>query len=241
MKKKYIIFILFLSLFSTQKIFAQESYLGVKGGVNIPFVNFTDFVIDTRSFRSGVFTAPYVGITYRYMHQPKIGIQMDLAYSGKGWLQYSRRNNVNTNSLFTEINYIEVPVYLHWAIVGNNKLKFNIDLGAYAAYAISATTTLANDQDLQQLFVRYNYETDNKGDFGLVMGASFSYDFTFGTLEVGGSFKTGFANILPVSHILKENVAISTNQVPSITLSYLLPLSNLKGTKKSTVKPKVTE
>jgi hypothetical protein len=240
MKKKYIIFILILSIFSTEEIYSQESYLGVKGGVNIPFVNFTDFVIDTR-LRTGVFPAPYFGITYRYMHQPKIGLQIELAYSGKGWQNFSTNGEGITNFLRTEINYIEVPVYLHWAIIGNRKFKFNIDLGVYAAYALNATTTIDNGQDLEQLFLRYDYETDNRGDFGLVMGASFSYDFKFGTLELGGSFKTGFANILPVSYILKENPVVSTNQVPTISLSYLLPLSKFSSQKDSTAKQKVSE
>ncbi len=238
MKKNLVVFILFLSPFFTHSIYSQESYVGVKGGVNIPFLNFTDFVIDTR-IASGFFTAPNFGISYRYMHRPKIGIQIDLAYSGKGWQHLARIDRVTTNTLRTEINYIELPVYLHWSVIGNQKFKFNINLGAYAAYALNATTTIANNQNLEQLFLRYNYETDNKGDFGLVMGGSFSYDFSFGTLEVGGSFKTGFANILPTSHIIKENPIVSTNQVPTVSLSYLLPLSQFRANNKSLSKEQV--
>ncbi|MBK6265829.1 PorT family protein [Marivirga sp. S37H4] len=220
MKKKHLIFILLLFVLCSEKAQSQ-SYIGTKSGVNIPSVYFTDFVIDTR-FRTGYFASPYISLTYRYMHHPKIGIQMDLAYSSKGWQQNTLEF---TNSFRTEINYIEMPVYMHWAIIGNKNFKFNIDLGFYTAYAISTNKTVKNDQDVEENILRYNIETDNKGDFGLVMGASLSYNFPFGIIQIEGGFKTGFANIFPRSYIKKENPAVSTNQVPNITISYLIPLS----------------
>ncbi len=229
MKKKLIIFILFIFSFVSIKVQAQSSYVGVKSGVNIPTVFFTDFVSNPR-VRTGYFTSPYIAVTYRYMHQPKIGIQLDLAYSSKGWQQ----NTIEfTNSFRTEINYIEMPVYMHWAIIGNNRLKFNVDVGFYLAYAISTKKTIQNNADLEEDFLHYNLKNDNRGDFGIHAGLSLSYDFSFGTIQLEAAYNIGFANILPRNHIKKENPAVSSNQVPAVNISYLIPLTQLTKRKKS--------
>lgn len=224
MKKKRIIFILFLFILCTTHLQGQ-SYIGIKGGVNIPFVNFTDFVTDY-SYNSGVNTTPYIGLTYRYMHHPVVGVQFDLAYSVKGWQQntFDPTTEALSNSFRTDINYIEMPVYMHVAL-GKGNLKFNIDAGFYVAYAISTERTVQTDLDLDQNILQYDIERDNRGDFGLTMGGGVSYEFPFGIIQLEGSFKTGFANILPRSHITADTPAVSTNQVPSVNISYYFPLS----------------
>ncbi|GAA5040399.1 hypothetical protein GCM10011506_40850 [Marivirga lumbricoides] len=231
MKKKRIIFILFLFILCIPDLRAQ-SYIGVKGGVNIPFVNFTDFVTDYR-FSTGINTTPYFSLTYRYMHHPVVGVQAEIAYSAKGWQQntFDQTGTIQTNAVRTDINYLEVPIYMHIAL-GKSNLKFNIDAGLYVAYAISTERTIQTDQDLDRVVLQYNIDTDNRGDFGLTMGGGVSYEFPFGIIQLEGSFKTGFANILPRNPITAENPAVSTNQVPSVNISYYLPLSKKKSSEK---------
>jgi hypothetical protein len=223
MKRISIFFILFLCLFSIEEIKSQ-SFLGVKGGVNIPFVNYNDFTnvpINTRIRTEYFFSSTY-GISYRFMQTEKIGIQFDLNYSTKGWGQ----NTLDfTNTSITEINYLELPFYLHWQIFGTNKFKFFLDAGVYAAWALSSTTKIENDQDLEEFQIEYSPEEDNRGDFGIVAGVGLSYDFSLFVLQLDGTFKSGFANILPVNHLVRENPIVSTNQVTAIQLSLLFPLS----------------
>ncbi|WKK78430.2 porin family protein [Marivirga salinae] len=228
MKKIFIVFILFLCLISTKEIKGQ-SYLGVKGGANIPFVNFTDFTnrpISTR-FPTAYFVSQTFGISYRYMQNDKIGIQLDLNYSTKGWGQNTldSTNTFYTNTVITEINYLEMPFYLHWEVFGKEKFKFFVDAGVYVAWALNSSTTIENDQDLDQVQIYYSPDRDNRGDFGINAGVGFSYDFSLFILQLDGSFKSGFANILPVNHFIRENPTTSTNQVTAIQLSLLFPLS----------------
>lgn len=223
MKKLSIIFILFLCFISTLEIKSQ-SYIGVKGGTNIPFVNFSDFtnVPITTRFRTEYFVSSTYGISYRYMQNDKIGIQFDLNYSTKGWGQ----NTLNfTNSAITKINYLEAPFYLHWQIFGTEKFKFFADAGVYVAWALSASTSIENNRDLEEIQIYYSVENDNRGDFGINAGVGFSYDFSLFILQLDGSFKSGFANILPTNHFTRENPVISTNQVTAIQLGLLFPLS----------------
>src|SRR5690554_4775275 len=148
MKIFSIIFILFLCLiFSSES--KSQSYLGVKGGVNIPTVNFTDFTnipITTR-FRDRYFVAPIYGIAYRYMQNDKIGIELNLSYATKGWGQNTLEL---TNYFVTTIDYLELPVYLHWQVLGGQKFKFFVDAGVYTAWALKASQLVANEEDLNQ-------------------------------------------------------------------------------------------
>jgi len=226
MKRLSIIFILFLCLFLSGQLKGQ-SYVGIKGGVNFPAVSFNDFtnVPITTRFRTAYFVSPTFGVSYRYMQNDKIGIQVDLNYSTKGWGQ----NTLNfSNSFITEINYLELPFYFHWQIFGTEKFKFFADAGIYVAWALSADQSIKNDQDLDQNQIFYSVENDNRGDFGIYAGAGISYNFSSFVLQLDGSFKSGFANILPVNHFIRRNPTVSTNQVPSVQLSLLVPLQKQK-------------
>jgi hypothetical protein len=223
MKRITIIFILFLCLFSAREVKSQ-SYLGVKAGANIPFVNFTDYtnVPITTRIRTEYFVSTTYGISYRYMQNDKIGVQLDLNYSTKGWGQ----NTLDfTNTAITKIDYLELPFYLHWEILGTEKFKFFVDAGIYVAWALNASTTIENDRDLEEIQIYYSVENDNRGDFGINAGLGLSYDFSVFILQLDGSFKSGFANILPVNHFIRENPVVSTNQVTAIQFSLLFPLS----------------
>jgi len=223
MKRTSIIFILFLCLFLSSQLKGQ-SYVGIKGGVNIPTVNFTDFtnVPITTRFRNAIFTSPTFGVSYRYMQSDKIGIQVDLNHTTKGWGQNTLEF---TNTFITKINYLELPFYLHWELIGKNNFKVFLDAGVYAAWALSTEQSIENDLDLIENQIFYSVENDNQADFGIYAGAGVSYDFSLFILQLDGSFKSGFANILSVNHFIRENPSVSTNQVPSVQLSLLFPLS----------------
>jgi len=216
-------FILFLCLnFNLQ----SQSFIGIRGGVNIPDVNFSSFTGSRgpviTNFRAAYFLAPIYGVTYRHMQSDKIGVQADLNYTTKGWGQ----NTLDfTNTFITRIQYLELPIYLHWQFIGSRNFKVFVNAGVYVGWALSANQTIANDIDLIQNQIDYSLEDDNRGDFGIAAGVGVSYDFSIFILQLDGSFKSGFANILPVNHFTKENPNISTNQVPSAQISLLFPIS----------------
>ncbi len=211
-------------LLAGHSLVAQEHSVGLKGGVNIPFVNFTDFVIDA-SYSQYVHITGTGAITYRYMGTPKIGVQMELGISQKGWGQnLFGDQNLKVNTIVNTTNYLELPVYFRYNVLGDRKLNIAINGGFYVAYALSTSRKFANFNALEQAVAQYDLNTDNRGDFGLVIALSVSYKFAFGEIQLDGGYKPGFANILPVSHIKKENPIVSTNQIPFLSIGYLLPL-----------------
>jgi predicted nucleic acid-binding protein len=210
---------------SSVSLNAQHA-IGPIAGINLPFVNFTDFVIDAR-YNGTVMPTNYVGLSYRYQSHKNVGFQFDLAFSQKGWGQQIQ-DSINIVTVENVINYIELPIYMRWSLLGDSKFNININAGCYAAYAISQNTTLVKQDSVNQRVAIYDINTDNRGDFGFIIGLGISYKFNFGYLQLEGAFKSGFANILPVSHITKENPVVSTNQTPTFLFSYLIPINRGK-------------
>ena len=220
MKVSKIIFLCLLCCLLNFSAKSQHS-VGLIGGAQIPFVNFTDFVIDAR-YNSAIMTTSYAGITYRFQEHKNVGFQAELAYSVKGWGQ-SLGEKVNT--VKNTISYIEMPIYMRWSILGDSKFNININAGCFAAYAIDHKVSIENDQNLEDIVASYDLQTDNKGDFGVLIGLGISYEFSFGFIQVEGGYRSGFGNILPVNEITKENPIVSTNQTANILVSYLIPIN----------------
>ena len=220
MKHTSKVFLCLFFILSSLSAFSQHS-VGVIGGQNIPFVNFTDFVIDAR-YRSEVLLTNQFGISYRYQDHKNIGVQVDLIYSEKGWGQVL--GDSSQNSVKNIISYIELPAYLRWTLLGKRKFNIAINAGCYAAYAIDAKTTFENDQKLEEVVAEYDINTDNRGDFGVLIGLGVSYKFPIGTFQVEGGARIGMGNILATNPITRENPAISTNIAPHLSFSYHFPL-----------------
>jgi len=227
MKSFRTLYILFLLLFAGNTLFSQEHSIGVKGGINLPFVNFTDFIIDA-NYNQHVFTTGYGAVTYRYMSSPLIGIQADLGISQKGWGQsFIGEDEEVINTILNTIDYLELPVYFRVNFFGEKKFNISINAGIYLSYALRTQRLALNFNEIEQSVAIYDIEEDNRGDFGLTISGTVSYKFPFGEVQLEGGYRTGFANILLVSHITKENPLVSTNQVPFITLNYLIPFHKL--------------
>ena len=120
-----------------------------------------------------------------------------------------------------EIDYLELPFYLHWQIFGTKEvLNFFLDAGVYVAWALNASTTIDNDQDLDQIQIYYAVENDNRGDFGIsggVGGIVLTPDFFplyLSSLNIGrGTFKIRICKYSTCKPILYgTNPVVSTNQ-----------------------------
>ncbi|MFQ3213596.1 MAG: hypothetical protein ACI9C9_001126 [Marivirga sp.] len=221
---KWLCTLCFLVFLSTSSISLKAQHaIGPIAGINLPFVNFTDFVIDSR-YNGAIMPTNYIGMSYRYQSHKNVGFQVDIAYSQKGWGQQIQDslNNITVNNV---INYIELPLYMRWSLLGDRKFNINVNVGCYAAYAVGQKTNLAKQDSVNQRVAIYDINTDNRGDFGFIIGLGISYKFNFGYLQLEGGYRAGFANILPVSHITKENPIVSTNQSPTFLFSYLIPIN----------------
>ena len=160
---KFKLFVLFLLSFfvfhvlqAQRKPYAAEKYIGLQGGISRSMVFFKP------SVSQSLLSSYNGGIVFRYIQAKSLGLQAELNYSERGWLE-------KATGFERQLNYIELPLLTHFNFGKNFRYFFNI--GPSVSYLISDknnAATLQNLQEYQQLnTVRYPFE------YGLAVGTGF--------------------------------------------------------------------
>lgn len=201
-------------LIAAGRVDAQLS-LGFRGGVNASKMDFTnnpDFRLQKPLYKLGF----QGGVFIQYSNSPHVGIQGEFNYTQKGWAEAT---NTTTNTQYQRLNnYLEFVTLTH-IFVGKDKFRFIINIGPYAAYALSSvewTKDMDSGTEISNEYI-FNDEEDNRLDYGLLAGGGFEYVFSFGTIHVEGRYSMGLGNISKVKTTASE---LSQNRVISITAGY---------------------
>jgi len=204
-----------LFLIVAGKVDAQLS-LGFRGGINASNMDFTnnpDFRLQKPLYRLGF----QGGLFIQYSNSPHVGLQGEFNYTQKGWAE---ETNTATNTKYQRLNnYLEFVTLTH-IFIGKDKFRFIINIGPYAAYAISSTEwtkDMSNGIEISNEYI-FDDEKDNRLDYGLLAGAGFEYVFSFGTVHLEGRYSMGLGNISKVKTTASE---LSQNRVISITAGYV--------------------
>lgn len=172
------------SIFSANfLVSAQDSRLGIKGGVNFSNLvggdeeDINDENILT-SFHVGIFTQ--VGVSDVFFIQP------ELLYSRKGAeasLSTFGPGSGNRQDVKFKLDYIELPVMFKFQILET----ISLEAGPYAAYLISSKLTDGDNNEFAQ------FDTDNfrKLDLGLAVGAGFN----LAVVEIGARYNYGLTSL----------------------------------------------
>lgn len=211
MKKSKIIFAIVLLISASQLTFSQEKNdfkLGIKGGVNFSNIN-----ADNTSENKAL-TGVNFGVFAKLPITNSFAIQPEMYFTTKGSELTYQSVFVDGTAQF-DLNYIEVPVLAVFKITNN----FNVQLGPYASYLVSADVNNVSD-------VSYNFENNiDSGDFtkfdtGIAAGVEFEgksfslgIRYNFGLVTVGEE-KTYFGT----NYIFPDG----KNSVLNVYLSYSL-------------------
>jgi hypothetical protein len=201
MKKLALISTLILIVFGAD-VYAQESRIGLKGGVNLSTLSIDDNNDKNlkMGFHAGVFNK--IGIT------DKFAIQPELLYSVKG-VKYNFDDNVlaDGNAKFN-LNYLDLPVKL----VFNLSEDFEFQFGPYVSYLLNAILdTYAEvlgfwDIDGNDELDRENY---NAFDFGVALGLGFDFD----PLVVGFNYNLGLTPVAKEDKVSRDILDEAKNSV----------------------------
>lgn len=164
--------------------FLKNSSFGVKVGGS-----YTSIALQPKvSALSGDFSYS-LGLSYMFSNKKNVGIQLDLLYNSRKWLEiYDDSLNVKT-----DLSYIQLPLITNISI-GNGSVKYLINLGTYFAYNIDKK--LNSDLPLEhQYYESVMDRREKKGDFGLIIGAGLRYFTGIGTFQLDGRFEYGYQNL----------------------------------------------
>lgn len=212
---KYFFIITALLLVSIIEIKAQEnefkptSSFGIKQGVNYSTVNFSPGIKQSM-------TLGYTGgLVYKYQNERRVGLQIELNYTQKGWTE--DLDTIN-NSYRRKMDYIELPIITH-IVLGKRSVKYYANIGTTFAYLVSETEDLTVNNEVYRREY-YEKEIENTFDYGILGEIGITYDSKIGELQIGVRYQLTLTDLFKTSsETVFDN---SQNQVWSFAITYFL-------------------
>ena len=180
--KKVFLFFVAIGLFMSPAIQAQESSVGIKGGVNLSTLSIDDN--NDKNMKIGF----NVGVYNKIALTESFAIQPELLYSRQG-LKVEYDGIADGETKFN-LNYINLPIKL----VFNLSEDFEFQFGPYVGYLIDAN--LKSDAEVLGLFdIDSEDDVDRKNfnsiDYGLTAGLGFDLD----PLIIGVNYNLGLSQV----------------------------------------------
>lgn len=162
MRYKTIILLFFICLIfnglhaQIYKKYKSESYWGITGGMTGSMVFFKPAVDQT------YLTGKNAGIVFRHNSEKNLGVQAELNYAERGWLESDGSSELYARRL----QYAEIPFLTH--IYMGKQTRFYINFGPKIAYLIG-------EEEISNSFtnstaVQHTTEIQNKFEYGLTAG-----------------------------------------------------------------------
>lgn len=172
MKKVLIgISMVLIGFYGHSQSFTPEIYVGANGGMNASMVYFKPSLNQT--FATGINS----GLSFRYISEKNLGLQLELNYIEKGWNQHNGLIDIYTRKL----NYLELPFLTH--LYFGKKTRFYFEIGPQISYLINDLELLSyyvNPEEVEQ-----TYSLDHKFDYGGAAGLGMSFQFGAQLFQIG--------------------------------------------------------
>lgn len=224
--RKYCLLILLtlgsISIESQNNLIEPELWIGTTQGAVGSFANFVPSI--SQGFQVG-YTG---GIFFRYVSEKYFGVQADILYSQRGWVE----NTGNpAHSYSCNMDYMEIPV-LTYAYVGNKlvrgylllgpKIGFLVNWQERANFAYIDPTTGAK-LDLGRSTDHYGKRPENIFDWGITAGLGIEFQSTIGNFGLEARYGFGLGDMY--SNKKGEDFGTSSMQSVYVQLTYLFNCS----------------
>jgi hypothetical protein len=191
--------------------FKPETYVGLHAGVNLCRVGFNPAI------NQQLLSSFHSGIIFRHISEPNIGLQLEINYLGKGWLE----NRDTLGSYERDLHILEIPVMAAF-IAGKKTFRVSFTIGPYLSYILKETEQISVI-DSNQYRGYYQKPLADKLEFGFIAGLGFEIHTKFGAFALQASYRNGLTNLFP----LNEDTYYyngSRSQVIGIGLKYLIKI-----------------
>lgn len=200
--------------------FTKEFYMGAKGGMVFSKVKFKPNV------EQNFYTGNSVGMVFRMISEPHVGIQVELNYLQKGWEEKPLEGA--TQGYFHRLNYVDVPIMTH-ASLGSKSLRFTFNLGPAVAFLLSDSQGMnpaSPGIPAQPPIPYWGKPIDSRIDFLFTGGIGTEYHFDrWGALALDARVFYSLTNLYDYKNYGYD--PSQTNGV-QVTLAYLFRLNKAK-------------
>ena len=202
-------------------LFAQsKSYIGVKGGYNIGSA-FIKHSLNRVTVKEGFKSGFHVGLTTVHYLEKHVGLQAELNYTKKGWIQKFDSGE----KFIQDLNYVELPILVN-VYFGSRKTRPFINVGTFIEYLVSDSNNGLPIDTTGSDFYYFQAERDKKFGYGLTAGGGFYQDIGSGTIVIEGRFTFNNSNVFE-SGTLDSGIPNVSNQInTTISIGYLLSFGN---------------
>ncbi|MBN2481731.1 MAG: PorT family protein [Bacteroidales bacterium] len=214
MKKTWTTFsvLLFLSLHvAAQDVFSPSTHLGLHTGMNLCRTRFSP------SIQQHLFKANQTGLIFRHISEPQIGLQVELNFSQKGWIE----NRDTLGEYKRVLQTIDVPVTAVF-LFGKKRLKLSFVIGPYLSYRKKENEVL-NISDTAYFKDYYLKPLEHKLEFGLIGGLGLEWHHHIGIFALRGSFSYSLSKMFPLN-VPEFYFGDSSMQVVNISVVYMFNL-----------------
>ncbi|SNR53783.1 MULTISPECIES: porin family protein [Hymenobacter] len=161
---------------------SRNNGFGIKGGLNWSQIHGDD---KDNYDNLGSYRNFHAGVYAQFGFNDKFSIQPEVLYSRQGF-EGSSASRSNTNTYFTRLDYIQVPVLLVYNIVDNVSVHVGPQVSLLTKVREAGQERkIANEDNLYD----YSY---NSLDYGLSAGL----EGRIGPARVGGRYTAGFADVI---------------------------------------------
>jgi hypothetical protein len=205
------LFLVYALNIAAQKPFTPSTYLGITAGGAFTHVGFTPYV------KQNMLADNSFGVMFRHVSEPHIGVQIELNYAGRGWIE----NRDSLGSYKRNLTVLDIP-FTAVFIAGSKNLRFAFNLGP-------DFTRLLHDRDkisvIDTAYYKgyYGVPMAQKWSFGFNGGASVEWYSGFGTFAIRASYCYMLTNYFS----LKSDIFYyeqSKSQTLNLGVSYFIRL-----------------
>ncbi len=175
------------TLISTGNSFEPSISLGVLYGMSWDGVNFSPVIAQD------IYNGNRIAAVLRYLSDPHLGIQLELSYDQRGWVELAADSN--SANYVREASYLEFGAYSHITIT-KGAFKPMILMGPYFGFPLSDSETIPSDWDTSSRSY-YTQALPSRLQYGLAGGIGFEWAFGKVSLQIDGRYRYSLGNIFP--------------------------------------------
>ena len=189
-------------------LMAQTS-VGLRGGSSLSRVNFEP--APAQEFVTGY----EVGVVSRFLNTKHLGLQLELNYSKQGFHLYP----TTTDAYQQEFSYIQFPL-TSFLQMGRGRFKFNVQAGAFVAYAFKKEEVLLPTGETEPRFL-YAHQEDLPWQYGVLAAAGPAFHFNFGILQLEARFTQHLSDFWKADFSRDDDFDISQQQIITFGAQWL--------------------
>lgn len=198
--QKIVVFLVIVLLLFTKDTKGKEYYLGVKGGLNLAWIeHYGSYGL------LNALIAFHGGIYGVYMFNNAIGLQLEMFYSEQGEIRNTRLNTITDKT-----SHINIPLLYKYHF----PYGFRIYVGPQVSFLVNATEKIEPNTKDHGVTSNNNTADYSRTDLGLVVGMEHAFNTG---LTISARYNVGGVGI---TYMYKKMVSKLSHRVLQLSVGY---------------------